>query len=521
MKKFNFKNTIRKIHLWIALSSGLIIFIVCITGCIYAFQKEIRLAAYPYYTVKNTAENLQKKPLNNILTIYKEQSDNDVLRIYDFTETDRSTILLSKKEGGYYFSYINPYTGKLLKEKNLNSDFFIIVLYIHQNLLLGQLGAQIIGWSVMLFIISLITGLILWFPKNSKVFKTKKGRKSKFSIKTNAKKQKVVFDSHNVLGFYGASILLILAITGVAWSFTWVDDALYTLVTFESKKEKEKISIDSTKFLKTSLINAKNQLNKNQKNRNLFIYYLPQHDTIPLKITAYPNDDSYGSSDHYYIHPNTGDLIKSKLDKEKNAGEKLHSLYYDIHTGSILGISGKILVFLAGLIGASLPVTGTMLWLHSRKKKRKKRVIIPKKTILKNDTIPMKTKIISLWMLIIFGYIFHHIYGLATVFFNQTVFIDGSTGETPFWAHQWRILMEGTAFLFALLTIQLSKKWFKITSLIWGIIVAIFNCYHVIEEIIGHPDELSKILVLLLTAIASVLLVVNLNEWRKTTFIKQ
>ncbi|WP_233861690.1 PepSY-associated TM helix domain-containing protein [Tenacibaculum piscium] len=139
----------------------------------------------------------------------------------------------------------------------------------------------------------------------------------------------------------------------------------------------------------------------------------------------------------------------------------------------------------------------------------------------KNNYIPMKTKIISLWILIIFGYIFHHIYGLATVFFNQTVFIDGSTGETPMWAHQWRILMEGTAFLFALLTLQLSKKWFKITSLIWAIIVALFNCYHVIEEVIGHPNELSKIWILLLTAIASILLVVNLNQWRKTAFIKK
>ncbi|MCG8733242.1 PepSY-associated TM helix domain-containing protein [Tenacibaculum finnmarkense] len=148
----------------------------------------------------------------------------------------------------------------------------------------------------------------------------------------------------------------------------------------------------------------------------------------------------------------------------------------------------------------------------------KKQNIIKEQALIahqNNNQLPMKTKIISLWMFIIFGYIFHHIYGLATVFFNQTVFIEGSDGSTPFWAHQWRILMEGTVFLFALLTIQLSKKWFKITSLIWGVIVAIFNCYHVIEEAIGHPDELSKIWILLLTAIASILLVINLNQWRK------
>ncbi|WP_291864816.1 PepSY-associated TM helix domain-containing protein [Maribacter sp.] len=129
--------------------------------------------------------------------------------------------------------------------------------------------------------------------------------------------------------------------------------------------------------------------------------------------------------------------------------------------------------------------------------------------------LPMKTKIISLWLFIILGFIFHHIYGLASVFFNESVFIEGSTGETPFWAHQWRILMEGLAFLFALLTVQLSQKWFQWTSFIWAIIVALFNVYHVSEAIMHEATNYSEIFILLLMAAASILLVIHLNQWRK------
>lgn len=44
---------------------------------------------------------------------------------------------------------------------------------------------------------------------------------------------------------------------------------------------------------------------------------------------------------------------------------------YDLHVGSILGLPGKILAFFGALIGASLPVTGFLVWWGKRKKKKK------------------------------------------------------------------------------------------------------------------------------------------------------
>lgn len=140
-----------------------------------------------------------------------------------------------------------------------------------------------------------------------------------------------------------------------------------------------------------------------------------------------------------------------------------------------------------------------------------------KTTINTNTQIPMKTKISLLWIFIAIGFIFHHIYGLATVFFNESVFIEGSTGETPFWAHQWRILMEGLALTFGLLTIEVSKKWYILTSFVWAIILGLFNVYHIITAVIYEASNISEILILLLLVIANVFLIKNINEWRKET----
>ena len=36
------KYYIRKIHQWLGLTSGLLVFIIAVTGCLYAFQEEIQ-----------------------------------------------------------------------------------------------------------------------------------------------------------------------------------------------------------------------------------------------------------------------------------------------------------------------------------------------------------------------------------------------------------------------------------------------------------------------------------------------
>jgi len=50
---------------------------------------------------------------------------------------------------------------------------------------------------------------------------------------------------------------------------------------------------------------------------------------------------------------------------------KVNDMNYDIHVGQILGLSGKIIAFLASLICASLPITGFIVWLGKRKKPKK------------------------------------------------------------------------------------------------------------------------------------------------------
>jgi len=52
--------------------------------------------------------------------------------------------------------------------------------------------------------------------------------------------------------------------------------------------------------------------------------------------------------------------------------DKIKTINYDLHTGSALGLSGKVLGFLAGLTAATLPLTGLIIWLGKGKSLKKK-----------------------------------------------------------------------------------------------------------------------------------------------------
>ena len=93
--------------------------------------------------------------------------------------------------------------------------------------------------------------------------------------------------------------------------------------------------------------------------------------TVPFIVRAV-DDKKYNRIEMYY-DKKTAELLSTKYFEDKNNGDKIEALNYDIHVGSISGLPTKILAFLVSLIVASLPVTGFTVWWGRNKKKRYKK----------------------------------------------------------------------------------------------------------------------------------------------------
>ena len=102
--------------------------------------------------------------------------------------------------------------------------------------------------------------------------------------------------------------------------------------------------------------------------------HFPETDTSSIVASANPDRSTYWKMDYRYFDQYTLEEIPvnqiyGRYEKASTA-DKIYRMNYDIHTGAIIGLPGKILAFFASLIAASLPVTGFMIWWGRRTKKK-------------------------------------------------------------------------------------------------------------------------------------------------------
>ena len=368
--KMGFKTQIRFLHKWLGLISGLIVFIVSITGCIFCFHDEIKdLTRKEWRFVEP-----QKKPF--VLPSVLQERAKEILPNYKSTMVsyygkNRSAIVYTYADSENRYLYFNPYTGKHLKIEDPETDFFIIVERIHLYLLLPDyIGKHIIGSATIIFLLLVITGLIQWWPKR------KSDLKRSFTVKWSSKWRRVNYDWHNTSGFYISLLASIIAITGLTFTYEWVGDGIYKTFNFGGDKALETKApiIDTTKFSSNSISaidRAFTTTVKLQPKAGMYYVTFPQQKGDIIGTGAYPHALRYDHQSNYSFHPNSGKLIQSDPYHKKSLGLQVVEMNYGIHTGQILDLPGKILAFLISLTAAALPVSGFIIW-YGRNKKSKK-----------------------------------------------------------------------------------------------------------------------------------------------------
>lgn len=226
------------LHLWLGLTSGIIVFIVCFTGGIWVWRYEVWRYTEKHWYV----EALQKPYLPPSELISKSRAyfkihnvTNDTLTSLKYWRPGRSVTLnfaLPERQPSAIF--MNPHTGDILKdqrERSLADNFFIFERAGHRFLWLPQKkGSPIIGSACIIFVLTIITGLIWWYPAKW----TKKTVKDSFTIKWGAKWKRLNIDIHNLVGFYSVLFVLVLTLSGMFFTFQWFEEGTYKALTWKT-----------------------------------------------------------------------------------------------------------------------------------------------------------------------------------------------------------------------------------------------------------------------------------------------
>ena len=113
----------------------------------------------------------------------------------------------------FQFGYVDPrgrYLGSIEK-----GGFFDIVLKLHRSLFLGTTGRIVVELTTCWTIVLAATGIYLWWPQKANQ------AWGVWLPRLRAKPYVVLRDLHTVTGIYVAIVAIVIALTGLIYTYVW------------------------------------------------------------------------------------------------------------------------------------------------------------------------------------------------------------------------------------------------------------------------------------------------------------
>ncbi|GAA4045829.1 PepSY-associated TM helix domain-containing protein [Hymenobacter glaciei] len=413
----------RTIHLWLGLGTGLLIVFVCLTGCVLAFEQELEHTWYParYFVAPAATPRLPLAQLAEAVKAKKPTAKISSFKLYaDPTRTvevslaggekggksgteggkgqerkraDSRAVMSGKapegtagrvpgagkakapgkggkgkSEGGGLRVFVNPYTAAVTGELNPRDNFFKTVEMLHRGLVAGPVGKLVMGVNATIFLFILGTGLVLWWPT------ARKALAPRLQVKWGSSWKRLNHDFHISLGFYASLFLFIMALTGVGMSFDWVGEGINKLTHSPLKRPEPPTSAAPAAGAAPLTADAVLVLARQQApNAETYTVQLPKEPTGSIRVAVLRHGAvTENATDEVYLDQYSGQVIGSQTYAQRPVGQRIRGLFKPVHTGAIGGWPTKLLALVIGLLGATFPITGTIMWLNRRRKNRRK-----------------------------------------------------------------------------------------------------------------------------------------------------
>lgn len=381
------KRFFAKVHVWLSIPFGIIIAIVCLTGAILVFETEILELCYPsrYFVKEMKGEPL---PPAALMEAARQQLPDSIkingIRVSSDPRRTYQLVLPGKKAA----CFIDPYTAGITGIDD-GKGFFMKTMRLHRWLLdeykrdgSFAWGKAIVGYSTLALVIIIISGLVIWYPRNKKVLK------NRLKIKTKSGWFRFLYDLHVSGGFYAALLLLVLSLTGLTWSFGWYRNAFYTAFGVSTNQPQAHAATPSPSA-KTSgekdsqgRSGSAERKGKQQKRTDYTQWAevlsdlqsrYPEYKSITIQDgAATVSTADYGNtrgSDRYSFDPATGKITGTQLYKDLPDSGKIRGWIYSVHAGTWGGMTTRILSCLVSLLGAVFAITGYYFWIKKKIRK--------------------------------------------------------------------------------------------------------------------------------------------------------
>ena len=363
-----------RVHWWLGLSAGFVFVLSGVTGSALVFYQAIDewlnperrtvVDSGPYRSFEEmvAAARAARPDLPEPYGLFLPQERSGVVEAWFKTPVDESGHAQDIEVT------INPYTAKVLSRDRIWGETFVSILYkLHKGWLLEETGETLVGMCGLLLLLSVGTGIYLWWPKAGRY-------RQAIAFNPNGSPIRRCYDLHKLSGVAGSLVLLVLAFTGVYLEFPSYITALVKVIV----SVPEEAVFHSTVSPGVRPITADHAValaGELLPTAELKWIGLPQHEDDVVQIgLRQPGEIRRTSGESIvWLDQYSGVVLGVRDWRLLTSGETFLAWLFPLHNGEALGFIGRIIVFVTGFVPLILYITGIRMWWLKRVARRRQK----------------------------------------------------------------------------------------------------------------------------------------------------
>jgi uncharacterized iron-regulated membrane protein len=354
-------------HLPVGVVAGVVILIMCVTGVLLSYEKQITSWADTRgYRAAPPAPETQHLPVETLITKARESRGATPTAVTLKSDPSAPAEIAFGRETTIF---VNPYSGAILGEGSQKTrNFFRVVTDWHRWL--GARGDNrnvaraITGASNLGFLFLVASGFYLWWPRSW----TWKAVRNVTWFRRGLPSKARDFNWHNTIGFWSAVPLFIVVLSAVVISYTWAGNLVYRIVgetppTPRANQPAPASTANNENSAQSDNLNAAWARAEQQvSDWQSISMQLPTASSAPLTFNIdRGNGGQPQKRAQLVLDRSTNNVVRWEPFSTYTRGRQLRSILRFAHTGEVIGMTGQTIAALVSTGGAILVVTGLAL----------------------------------------------------------------------------------------------------------------------------------------------------------------
>jgi len=348
-----------RLHSLVGLLAGIFILTLSVSGSILLFHDEIDAFQQPM--VGYMKGNKKLLTVDSCYKIVQQQYPQALISSCSLPEKEGKAFSFILYDSSYQQGakalqiFIHPITGHIVKirggSEDLKNNFMSWLATFHNSFHAGKTGEWLLELFSMLFLISIVTGIILYRNNIIAVLTFKKLVWKKNNL-------------HQIIGTWALLFNLMIGITGC-----WMQRYVFKKEFYQNNHWVNVIK--SSPPLSFNFDTAYSNLKNTYPNFTGYVIYFAQNSNGKTSI--------YGSNNtNAFIHSkkladvisldSSGAIYTTRLVNENSPSDYYDIVNSQLHMGKYGGMPVKIIYSLLGLASGFLSITGFVLWWNRKKR---------------------------------------------------------------------------------------------------------------------------------------------------------